>query len=55
MVLLVYVSDGQNGGSLLVYNTAESGLALNNDIGDILLTAQGGQPQYKLSNELISQ
>lgn len=51
LILLVNVSDGQDGGGLLVDNTSESGLALDNDVRDVLLSAQSRQPQDKLFHE----
>lgn len=48
MVLLVYVGNGQDRDGLLVNDTSESRLALNDNIRDVLLPAQSGQPQYEL-------
>jgi len=48
LVLALDVLDGQDGGSLLVDNGAEAGLALDNDVGDTHLSAEG----RKVDNQL---
>lgn len=47
-VLLVDLSDGEDGSSLLVNKVAETSLALDNAEGNVHLAAQGGEPDDEL-------
>lgn len=46
--LLGDVNDGQGGGGLLVDYCAEASLALDNAVGHVALTAEGGEPDNEL-------
>lgn len=48
LVLALDILNGQDSGSLLVDNGAKAGLALDNDIGDTHLSAEG----WKVDNQL---
>ncbi len=51
LVLLPDGGDGKNGSSLLVNNLAESGLALDNAVGNAQLAAESGHPYNKLQEK----
>ena len=48
LVLALHVLEGKDGGGLLVDDGAETSLALDNDIGDTHLAAQGGEEDDEL-------
>ena len=48
LVLAVDVLEGDNGGGLLVDDRAETSLALNDDVGDTHLAAEGGEEDNEL-------
>lgn len=49
LVLRLDLLEGKDGGRLLVDDCAETGLALNNNVGDTHLAAQGGQEDDELN------
>ena len=48
LVLRTDLLDGEDGGGLLVDDRAETGLALDDDVGDAHLAAQGGEEDDEL-------
>ena len=49
LVFALDILNGQNGGSLLVNHGAETGLALDNDVGNTHLSAEGREVDDKLN------
>jgi hypothetical protein len=49
LVLLADLGEGKDGGGLLVHDSAETGLALDDDVRDVHLAAEGGKPDHKLN------